>query len=110
MLELEDHAQLAAIGGAVESGTLGVRAPGLANRHKALFQQGLSRQLPEILVKPGTIGGDLPVRILGDLVNDIQPEARHALAHPEADYVIQLPPEHGRCPESGRFPFVLVPG
>ena len=41
-------------------------------------------------MEAGTVAGDLPIRILADLVDDIQAETGNALFHPEADALIQF--------------------
>ena len=98
MLELEHHAQLPAVLGAVFPGALHIGAPRLPYSDQALLDERLPGQLFQELVEPGAVAGDLPVRVLGDLVDDVQPEALHALVHPEADHVVQLPAEDGVLP------------
>ena len=98
VLELEHHAQLAAVGGGVELGTFHVSAPGFAHGHQTLFAEGLPGQFPEVFVQAGAVAGDLQVGLLGDLVDDVQTEAFDALIDPEADHVIQFPADIGIFP------------
>ena len=103
MLKLEHHAQLAAVRGAVQLRPLGIRAPGLAYSDQPLLKKGLPGHFPEKLVEPGAVDGDFSVGILGDLVDDVQPEAGNALVHPEAEHPVQFLPQSGIVPVEVRL-------
>ena len=98
LLELEHHAEHAAVGGAVLPGPGDIRAPGLAHRHKVGSAPGLPVQLVQELHQPGAVGGDLAVGVLGDLVDDVQPEPLDPLGHPGADHGVQLLADGGVLP------------
>ena len=91
MLELKYHGELAAIRIAVELCPLRVRSPGFSHSDEIPLLEGLPAHLPDKLVEPGAVGSNTQVRLLGDLVNDIQAEAAHALVHPPQDHVVDLP-------------------
>ena len=91
VLKLEDHGKFAAIRVAVELCPLRVCSPGFSHGDEIPFLESLPAHLLYKLVKPGTIGRDPKIRLLGDLVNDIQAEPAHALVHPPQDHVIDLP-------------------
>src|SRR5699024_12302679 len=57
--------------------------PIFAHGDQAAFLEGLGAELPEKFVEPGPVAGDAPVGLLGDLVDDVQPEALHALRSEE---------------------------
>ena len=98
LLKLEHHGKLTAVRVAVQPGTGNIRTPGLAHRDQAAFLEGLGAQFPQKLMQAGSVGGDAVVRVLGDLVNDIQAETLHAPVHPPQDHVVQFPAQTGGYP------------
>ena len=103
VLELEYHAQLAGIRGAVQLGPLGVGTPGLTHGNQTFFAERFRGQLPQELMEPGAVVGDAQVGVFRDLVDDIQAEALHALLHPEADGLVQIPAQIGIFPVQVRL-------
>ena len=49
-------------------------------------------------MEPWAVAGDLELRVLADLVDDIQAEALHPLIHPEADGLVELGAHFGILP------------
>ena len=91
MLKLEHHGEFASVGVAVEFGPLRVRAPGLSHGDHVPLLEGLPAQLPDEFMQPGAVVGDPKIRLFGDLVDHVQPEAAHAFVHPPQDHIVDLP-------------------
>ena len=91
MLELEYHGEFTAVRIAVEFCDLGSRAPCLAHRDQIALLECFPAQLLQEFMEPGPVVRDHPVRLLGDLVDHIQPESAHAFIHPPEDHVVDLP-------------------
>ena len=91
MFKLEHHRQLAAIRRTVQFCPFQVCPPCFANRHHAPFLESFGAEFAQIFMQAGTIIGDTTVRLLRDLVNDIQAETCNSLFHPPKDHIIQFP-------------------
>ena len=89
MFKLEHHAQLGAIGRAVQLCPFHIGAPCLAHGDQTFFDEGFFGQLTQEVMKQGAVSGDLQIRILCDLIDHIQPEAFHALIHPKTDEAVK---------------------
>ena len=103
VLKLEHHRQLGTIRGTVQLGPLHIRAPGLAHGDQPRLGEGVGGQLPQEFMELGSVAGDLQIRVLADLVDHIQPEALHALVHPEADGFVKLGAHGGILPVQVRL-------
>ncbi len=90
MLKLEHHGQLAAVWIAVQFGQLRVGPPGLPHGDQVGLLKGLSAQLPQKFMEPGAVVGDFPVRLLGNLVNHIQPESSHTFPDPPIYHIVDF--------------------
>ena len=82
VLELEHHGKFTAVRVAVELRTLHIRAPCLADRDQRALLERFAAQFPDKFVQTRTVLGDFLIRLLGDLVDDVQTEAPNALIHP----------------------------
>ena len=103
VLKLEHHRKFLTARVAVDRCVLHGRAPGFAHRHQVGAAKGVGVQLTEIGMQHRAVGGDLQIRVLGDLVDHIQPEAADALVHPKADGLVQLLPQGGVVPVQVRL-------
>ena len=90
MLELEHHRQFAAIGRTVKLSPFSISAPCFANGNQPIFFERLSRQFPQIFMKPGSVVGDFQICILTNLVDNVQTETNNTLLYPETDTLIQF--------------------
>ena len=88
VFKLEHHGELAAVRIAVQLCILCIGSPCLSYSDQISLLKNVSAHLPDKLMKPRPVGRDLPVRFLGDLINDIQPEASHALFDPPVDHIV----------------------
>ena len=103
VLKLEHHREFLAPRVAEDGGVLHIGAPGLTHGHQIGAAKGVGVQLPDIGMQHRAVGGNSQVRVLGNLVDDIQPETAHALVHPKADGLVQLLPQGGVVPVQVRL-------
>ena len=103
MLKLEHHRKFLAPRVTEDRRVLYGSAPGFTHGHQVGAAKGVGVQLPDVGMQHRAVGGDLQIGILGNLVNDIQPEAAHALVHPKADSLVQLLPQGGIVPVQVRL-------
>ena len=91
MFKLEDHGQFAVVRIAVQFCKLRIGSPGFSHRNQIRFLKGLSAELPQEFMEPGTVVRYLLIRLLRNLIDYIQPEAAYTLSNPPVDHVIDFP-------------------
>ena len=91
MLKLEYHGKLTAIRIAVELCPVKVCSPGFSYSNQISLLEGLFAQFTEILVQSWSVYGDFLIRLLGNLVDYIKPEAANSLIHPPENHIVDFP-------------------